>query len=101
MAVGWAIKLLPYRALTLSLEGPWDSPHPVFSPCGLVLLQREPVLITAPNHQQLSLDTNGGGQLPTHLLPAGLLPLPQPPSPAKGAAGQDGRRPSPHPNLIY
>lgn len=60
----------------MSLEGPWDSPHPVFSPHGLLLLQREPVLTTAPNHQQLSLDTEGGGSK----LPAGLPLLPQPQS---------------------
>lgn len=37
------------------LEGPWGSPHLVFSPHGLVFFAEQPVLlIAAPNHQQLS-----------------------------------------------
>lgn len=63
--------------LDLLLEGPWGSPHLVLSTWAGVFAEQPVLLITAPNHQQLSPDPRrGAGHLLIHLLPASLfLPL--------------------------
>lgn len=78
--------------ITLSLEGPWDSPHLCPLPVDWCFCrEKRPVLITARDHQQLTLDPSRSACVVPSSATRGL----------REAAGQDGQSPSPYRNLTY